>query len=175
MERCSEVIGLPVICVDDGKSIGTIKDVIFCPEEKEVKAFLLERKGCQLGKKAVLLKEVVNLGRDAVVVSNCSCAVDLKQLEKSGELGQKGELRGLRIYTRAGEELGTVKDVLFDYITGKIEGVEVSDGLLQDVVQGRRILPLFGRVEFSEENILVDRESTDEMMGTGGGLRRFLE
>jgi len=60
---------------------------------------------------------------------------------------------------------------LFDLKHGKIDGIEVSDGLLQDIVKGRSVLPLIGKVEFGEENILVDNEAVEEMMETGGGIK----
>jgi len=174
LQKYSEVVGLPVICIDNGKKIGVIEDVIFCPGKREVKGFLLERRGCQVSKKAILLKDVLSLGNDAMVVNDCSCVTSLKKLELSEKLKDKGEIRGLRIYSKSGEELGIVKDVLFDYSTGFVEGVEVSDGLLQDIVKGRNILPLFGKVEFGEESILVDKEAIEEMVSTGGGLKRKL-
>ena len=52
--------------------------------------------------------------------------------------------------------------------------MEVSDGLLQDIITGRNILPLFGKVEFGEENILVDKEAVEEMLSNGGGLKKKL-
>ncbi len=174
MERYSEVVGLPVICVDNGKKIGIVNDVIFCPRTKEVKAFLLERKGCQVRKKAIVIKDVLSLGKDALIVNDCSCTKNLRELEKSEYLKDNGKLKGLRIYSKAGEDLGVVKDILFDYKSGIIEGVEISDSLFQDIVQGRNILPLFGKVEFSEENILVDKEAVEEMTNTGGGLKKKL-
>ncbi len=174
MERYSEVVGLPVICVDNGKKVGIVKDVIFCPKSKEVKALLLERKGCQIRKKAVAFDNILSLGKDAVIVNDCSCARDLKELERSEILKDKGNIKGLRIYSKSGEDIGVVKDILFDYKSGIIEGVEVSDSLIQDIIQGRNILPLCGKVEFSEENILVDKEAVEEMMNTGGGLKKKL-
>ena len=174
MERYSEVIGLPVICIRDGKKIGVIKDVIFCPKLQEVKGFLLERRGCQISKRVVLLKDVIDLGTDALVIDDHTCLKEFRKLKSTSELKDSGNVSGLRVYSRAGRDIGIVKDVLFDHKTGMIEGVEVSDGLIQDLVQGRNIVPLLGRVEFSEENILVDKEAVEEMMSTGGGLKKIL-
>ncbi|MCX7745344.1 MAG: PRC-barrel domain-containing protein [Clostridia bacterium] len=171
MEKYSEVLGLPVICLDTGKKVGTIKDVIFSPKDREVKAFLLERKGCQVRKKVILLKDVTHLGKDIVVVADCSL---IKDFRKADELKDRRNLTGLKIYSKTGQDLGIVKDILFDYRNRRIEGIEVSDGLLQDIVQGRNILPLFGRVEFSDEFIVVDKEATEEMVNTGGGLKKKL-
>lgn len=174
MEKYSEVVGLPVLCVDTGKRIGIVKDVIFCPKLKEVKAFLLEQKGLCITKQVILIGDILNLGRDALIVNDCSCIKSLKKVEAAEGMRYRGIVKGLRIYSRSGQDLGVVMDVLFDHKTGLIEGVELSDGLLQDLVQGRNILPLFGKVEFGEENIVVDSEAVEEMSGTGGGLRNLL-
>ena len=175
MERYSEVIGLPVICATDGSKIGTIKDVIFCPKEKSVIAFLLERKGCNIRKKVVLIENILSLGTDALIVNDLSDINELRKVRDMSGFRNKGDVLGLRIYSRSGDDLGIVKDVLFDPKEGKIDGVEVSDGLLQDVIEGRSVLPFLGKVEFSNENILVDNEAVEEMMGTGGGLKNIIE
>ena len=174
MEKYSEIVGLPVICIENGKKLGNIKDLIFCPKTKEVKAFLLETKGYRISKMIILMKDILNLGKDAIIVNEAACLKSLKEVEKSDALKGRGEIKGLRIYSRSGEDLGIVKDILFDNHTGIIEGVEISDGLFQDLMQGRNVLPLFGKVEFGDENILVDREAIEEMSHTGGGLKKKL-
>ena len=176
MLRYSEVKGLPVISSSDGKKIGIIEDMIFCPSRKEAKAFLLGRQGYGFQKRVVMLSEVESIGRDAVMVNTRSSGILFKKAVEDGELQDEGDIAGLRIYSRSGEDLGEVKDILFDYKTGMVEGVEVSDGLFQDIIQGRKILPLFGKVEFGEESLIVDREAVDEMLNTGGGIiKKLLE
>lgn len=174
MERFSEVVGLPVICFDTGRSAGNVCDIIFSPKERKIIAFLLEQKGYGLFKRVVLLKDIVSIGRDIVVIENASAVKTLKSVEKTGELEGKGEIRGLRIISRAGSDLGVVKDVLFDHRTGLLEGVEISDSFIQDIIRGRNIVPFFGKVEFGEENIIVSREAIEEMQNTGGGIMRKL-
>lgn len=174
MEKHSEVIGLPVICVDSGSKIGTIAEVIFCPKIRQVNGIILERKGFEHLRKVILLKDILDFGSNAVIVKNSDSVRHMGKKEFTGKFKQKGDMLGLKVYTKSGDDLGVVKDVLFDCKTGDIEGVEVSDGLMQDLVKGRNILPLFGRVEIGEENILVDRESTEEIVNTGGGIKRRL-
>lgn len=175
MERYSEVLGLPVICVDDGKKVGVVKNIIFCPKERKLLAFLLECKSYELKKKLVLAKDIVSLGKAAVIIKDLNSLRDLRKAKKHNELKDKGEVLGLRVYSKDGEDMGVVKDVIFDYKNRTIEGVEISDGLIQDIVKGRNVLPLLGKVEFGEEIILVDREAVEEMMETGGGLKNIIE
>lgn len=173
MDRQSEVVGLPVICVENGRRIGTVEQVLFCPRLRTVKGFLLERKGGRIAKKVILLEDVSHVGRDAIIVKDYSCAKKLKEAEKKNGLKDRAVVNGLKVYTKTGDDLGIVRDVLFDHKTGTMEGVEVSDGLLEDILRGRYVLPLFGKVEFGEDSMLVDREAIEEMNRTGGGLGKY--
>ncbi len=175
MERYSEVLGLPVICVNDGKRVGVVKNIIFRPKTKTLLAFLLECKSYELKKKVVLAEDILSLGKDAVIIKDLNSLRGLRQAKNTDELMDKGEVIGLRVYSKAGEDMGVVKDVIFDYKNRTIEGVEISDGLIQDIVKGRNVLPLLGKVEFGEDILLVDNEAVEEMMETGGGLKNIIE
>ena len=173
LRRYSEVLNLPVLCADSGKKAGVVKDVIFNLESREVEGFLLENK-LPLNRRVVLYSEVVSLGNDAAIVNSSSCVTDMDRAAFSEAFPDEGCLLGLKVFSTAGGELGVVKDVLFDYQTGRIEGFEISDGLLQDVMQGRKLLPLFGKVEFGDEFAVVGEEAVEEMEDTGGGIRNRL-
>ncbi len=174
--RYSEVIGKPVLHAGSGAVVGAVKDIVFCPGLKRIKAFLLERKGLKAGSRTVPMENVLHLGKDAVVIDSLEEPASLKGAGQPKEPMGSARIKGLKIYTRSGQDLGVVNDILIDEKTGAIEGVEVSDGLFQDLLQGRSILPLFGKVEFGQENILVDKEAADELISNGGGLKeRFFD
>ena len=174
LHRYSEVINLPVLCADSGKKAGVVKDILFSLDRKEVRALLLEKKGLSLKKKVVFLDELLNLGGDAAVVNSSSCVSDMDRSAYSKAFLDEGSILGLKVFSRAGGELGFVKDVIFDSKTGKVEGLEISDGLFQDVMQGRKVLPLFGKVELGEDFAIVGTEAVEEMQDTGGGIRNKL-
>lgn len=174
LERYSGVIGLPVICSNNGKKVGNVKDLIFCPRNKEVRAFLLNGRSYDVAKKVVFLESVLNIGRDVIIIDENSNVISMKKPDYEKNFYDEGKILGLNVYSKSGQELGTVKDILFDQETGMVEGVEISDGLIQDLVQGRNILPLFGKVEFSEEIILVEKEAIEEISHTGGGIKKKL-
>ncbi len=167
----SHVLGLPVISASNGLKIGNLKDVVFSKENKGVIAFVMEKGGNPVKGNVVMLHDVLSLGNDALIVSNPDCLLNYRKFKKSFEKSEKIELRGLKIYTRQGEDIGVVQDILFDYRTGKVEGVQVSDGLVQDILRGRSILPFIGKVEISNSNILIENGAVEEMVSTGGGLK----
>ena len=171
LNKYSELLGLPVICSDNGKLIGLIKNVILNLETRTVEALVFEKDGLVNKRKVLLLKDVIRLGRDAVIIENDRCTIPWKEAGKNLTLNKENILMGFRVYSKSGKEMGIVKDILFDYKTGLIEGVELSDSLFNDLINGRNILPLFGKVEFGEDIILVDSEAVEEMTNTGGGIR----
>jgi uncharacterized protein YrrD len=171
LQRYSDVLNLPVICVDSGRKVGVVKDILFSPGEWQVKALLLEGRSVSVRKRVVFLSEVISLGCDAAIIESTKCVLWMDRVSFKKKFRDEGSLLGLRVFSKAGGELGVVKDVLFDYTTCKIEGFEISDGLLQDVIHGRRLLPLFGKVELGNEFAVVEKEAVDEMEKTGGGIK----
>lgn len=174
MRKYSDVLGLPVISAKDGIKIGTLKDVIFC-NNKDVMGFILEKDSHRVNGNVILLHDVLSLGNDALIIDDPNKLIEYRKLKKTPEMLERIKLRGFRIYTQSGDDIGIVEDVFFDYKTGKVEGVQVSDGLVQDLLVGRSILPFLGKIKIGNDNILVDNEAVEEMMNTGGGLRNRLE
>lgn len=180
--RYSEVLNLPAICADSGKKAGSIKDILFDLGNREVKALLLEHTGLAPGKRVIFLKELLSLGGDAAIIDSASHVSNMNRKAFKSAFGDRGNLfggdkdslLGHRVYSKAGVELGIVKDVIFDVQSGKIEAFEISDGVLQDIIQGRKLLPLFGKVELGEEFAIVEGEAVDEMEETGGGIKNKL-
>ncbi|HEY5583580.1 MAG TPA: PRC-barrel domain-containing protein [Ruminiclostridium sp.] len=173
--KYSDVLGLPIISANDGIKIGTLKDVAFQRDNKGVIAFILEKGSRAVKGNVILLRDVRSIGNDALIIDNPNCLLEYKRFKKTCEMRENIQLRGFKIYTHSGEDIGIVQDIFFDYKTGKVEGVQVSDGLVQDILQGRNILPFFGKVEIGNDNILVENEAVEEMTSTGGGLISRLE
>jgi uncharacterized protein YrrD len=179
LKKYREVVGLPVLCAQEGKILGVVEDIIISFQNREVKGFELKKRGYDIASRGFLFKDVENFGKDALIIKKSSCIDSLKNLDinisfNKARIPNKKVICGRRVYTNTGRELGVVEDILFDPTTGRLEGIEVSDGILEDIIQGRNILPLFGKVEFGEDNIMVGREAVEEMMSTGGGIIKRL-
>jgi len=178
MERQNKIVGLPVICKDNGKSLGIVKNIVYNIEEKRVKAIVVKKEGIKPAEKFLKLEAIEEFGEDAIIVKQeaeaCEKVSDINDIEIDGITGQK--MKEMKVYSRSGIELGVIKDVLFDCSTGAIEGVEVSDGLVEDLVKGRKLIPFIGNCEFGEDNLLVDRDALEETIDTGRGLiKRFMK
>jgi uncharacterized protein YrrD len=169
MKKLNDLLGLPVVCEKTNKTLGIVHDMVFDLEFKKANALISKKSPMSIMRYRIKMEDVIKIEDNVIYVT------DEKALKRFG--GKKdssnSKLLELKIFTRSGEKLGTVGDVLLDTDTWGLEGVEVSDGLMQDFYGGRRVLPLFGRLEFSEESLVVGKEDLEEMTETGGGIKQF--
>jgi uncharacterized protein YrrD len=75
-------------------------------------------------------------------------------------------LHGLPVLDGAGEELGTMDDLHFDPSTGRVVALQLSRGLVDDLLGGKEIVAVSGPLVTGEAAILLD--GSDDL---DGGMR----
>lgn len=142
MPRSRELIGLPVYCTNTGQRLGQVLDLV-CDMEREVIAgiILKEDSWLQEGKaiafkgisynhlRSLLVKEPLILPEKALD----SFQAGLVELER---------LKGVKILSPEGDELGNLTDVEIDLDTGRLQNIEISGGLICDLLNGRSVIPM---------------------------------
>ncbi|MBW7477739.1 PRC-barrel domain-containing protein [Paenibacillus oenotherae] len=143
MIRLQHLIGLPVIEVGAGKQVGHVKDAWF-NEHWQLDGIILDAGRRFLSAmKAVLCREVLVFGDDAVLIMNESSVSRMETaiVQRSFHTGVI-RLKDLPVVTAYGEQLGRVSDVYFDELQGtQIVGYELTDGFIADLMEGRKWLP----------------------------------
>jgi uncharacterized protein YrrD len=176
LHKISEVLGLPVFCKKEGKFAGTVKDLAFMRNGREFAGILVEPKsGYSLTRRFIKKESVLKFESETIVIDTAESIQNLRKSEFENRYSDSVSIRGLKVFSRNGQELGFVEDFLFDPSTGYMEGIELSDGLVQDILRGRNTLPLLGNVEFAEESIFVGKEAIEEMTTSGKGLLKRIE
>ncbi len=174
LHRYSEVLNMPVVCVNNGRSIGTVKDVILNLDSKDVMGILLVHQRLCFGMQVIMLDDINNISTDAVVAESRDNVKKMKKEAYEKTFASNESLIGRRVFSRSGSELGIIRDFIFNSRSGRIEELDISEGVLQDIMSGRKRLPLIGRTEFGEEFAVVDNEAVEEMEESGGGLKNKL-
>lgn len=135
MLKGRDVIGLPVICLENGENLGKVND-LFCSSNLEQVLSLQVAARNEKDLKQYAFNAVASMGRDAVL---------LKTAEPSEFVPHENcyswqKIKGVRIFCNQGNELGTAVDMLFDFPEGRIVGLEVSEGFIGDLLSGRHLL-----------------------------------
>jgi uncharacterized protein YrrD len=146
MRRSREIIGLPVLDLKSGDSIGWVQDLILDNDQDEVVGILLEGGHFFRSPKGIPRQAIAAIGKDAVTVREKTIE-ELKGTRWSDKVGNE-------VYTQAGDARGAIEDVFLDDSVQKIVGFEVSDGLFADLLHGRGTI-LKPRVMINGQDIII--------------------
>lgn len=141
MKRGRQIIGLPVVALDSGRRIGEVGDILYSAEDKTIRGLLLKTKWLR-SDEVVPFGDVISIGSDAVMVASSSVKQRLKDLPRMNSTQRAAEFRQQQLLTASGELVGIVQDIVIDEKNGTLVAVELSDGLLNDLLSGRTTLPL---------------------------------
>ncbi len=162
MRRAREIVGLPVLDLKSGDSIGWVQDLVLDNDKEEVVGIILEGGHFFRSEKGIPRKAIVTVGKDALTV--CSSTVEeLKGTWWSKKVGNE-------VYTQGGDARGTIEDVFLDDSAEKMVGFEVSDGFFADLLHGRGTI-LKPHVMIDGKDILiVDNEVSPLDQVNEGGI-----
>lgn len=122
-----DIIGNPLITVNDGRSIGRIKDIYLSADCKFVAGIYLGTEGL-FSRKSFLVKseDITTIGQDVILVRHADVVHeegDLAETEKSWL--RRDELQGRSVDTSGGTKVGKIGDVIING-EGKVLGFSFS-------------------------------------------------
>lgn len=173
--RASDLIGMPVMALDEARIIGEVRDVLFDPRQARVVGLTLRGKGLLSSPMLGLLpaEAIRAAGNDAVMVESESVLLRNDE-EVSKRLPERHEAPGTHVVTEDGVEVGVVSDVVLEVIDDRIEVV----GYCIERDQGRElIIPApDGPGEWTEQVVLPrgsEQRSTEGLVGFSAELERM--
>ena len=172
MRKGSDVIGKVVVTYDTGRRIERIQDLMFDQESNQILGFLVQEKGVFRDARVIPLEAVMAIGTDAVVVgSKESVTPAHKHPEIKAILRHNNTLKGTRILTTDGLDLGVLVDLFFDDHSGAVAGYASSGGLFSDVYSGRSFVPAPKTLKIGRDVAFVPPETAELMREQVGGIR----
>ena len=150
--KIGDMKGVPVIYLQTDERAGFTKGPVF-DAQKNVCGFTMDMDGITLGKKYIAMDDILRMDRNSILVFNEN---SIRKFSHKKKNSAEEPYIGQKVQSKEGKKLGTVKDLVFNSETGNIEGLEVSRGFLEDIVDGRNIVLMRDGVEFAEEFIIVE-------------------
>jgi len=156
LEKGLRIKGLPVVSLSDGVEVGRVEDLIVDIKKGLLHGLTIDSGGVLKIGKYVELGDVVNIGKDAVTISDCQAIKDdVKGLiKKYSWLNRLGDV----IYTADGTDIGTLQDVMVELPGGGVSAIEISGGIWADLDQGRKIISWESIVPEGGERLVVDSD-----------------
>jgi uncharacterized protein YrrD len=127
MKKCTEIIGLPVISIDDGCEMGFVRDIVIDASAREVSALLIEDKKWFMGAKLCPFAAISGIGQSAITIEKSEAIISvLDSAETLALLATEITIIGSKILTKAGQFQGKITDMIIDE-SGKIVNFYVED------------------------------------------------
>jgi uncharacterized protein YrrD len=137
----NEVIGLKVVTINEGKEVGKIKDIVYDAEDNKVKAFILSEGGLLGNTRIILYSSIKSIGKDAVMIVSPDSIFRAEKAKdnKTTEIAKGDQyLVNTKLISESGDDLGKISDILFNPIDGKVEELEVSTGMMDEMIAGKK-------------------------------------
>jgi uncharacterized protein YrrD len=155
---------MPVLELETGERMGVVTDVYFDAEHHTAKLLVVERTGILAGNAVIPLADIRSVGEDAVTIETAALSEEWQaQPGVRCLLSGDDSWVGKELFTENGTVLGTVADVYIGEESENIVGYEVSDGLLADLVTGRKWLPFAHTVQVGEQIIVKSDAKLSEL------------
>lgn len=156
MRGARNMIGLPVIDVVTGKRVGTVKDLLVS-EAWRIRGIVLDFKSWFTSARYVEWGCIISAGDDALVINSRKSVKKLGDLPDASYLcNGKSKLKGLPLISVEGVQMGRLEDVYFsEKMEDSIVELELSDGLITDLQEGRRRIPVPPGAKRGEDVITV--------------------
>lgn len=176
MYKGKDIIGTSIVSYDRGEKCSVIKDLIFDQNSNQLLGFLVREAGWFKSAQALLLKDVQSIGPDAVITGSESAIVKVSTIPMLRRiLGHNNILKGTRILTLDGRDLGIMVDLYFDEHSGNVEGYEVSGGLFADAYSGRSFVPAPDTLKIGRDVAFVPAQTAQLMEEQVGGIRAAMQ
>ncbi len=162
VQKGREVIGLPVVALGTADELGLVEDLLWSHTDLEISALVVNDQ-------FLPFSEIRSVGTDAVTISGeKALQQDYAFSEGAGfpertalagaanKVLSVAKVGGMPILSGDGHNLGTLSDVIFDKNSGKLSGYELSTGVVDDFISGRKIISPRVILSWGEEAIIAD-------------------
>lgn len=157
MKKSSQIINSPVVSIQEGLELGTVRELVVNPEKKSVEFLLVERadQGREGEILAIPFQETIGVGEYAVTIEDQRTLLDLSKMNIAGSLlDHRVQVIDEKVITRKGKLLGTVSEYMVDPESGSITMIQL---VMND--DSQQELPLEAIVSLGRQVVIVTDEA----------------
>lgn len=172
MRKSKQFLGMPVVSLEEGQQVGSIKGLVVNSAPKNVAALIIEQKGWFREQKFIPFSKVHNIGDDAITIDRAvrvEKGITLPEILKL--LKERVNIVGARLVTESGTALGVVDEYYVDLQTGDIVGLEFSGGTVSNLFKGSAFLDINYVRTLGMAVIICSDMSLDNIVKMEGGIK----
>lgn len=160
----SDVLGLKVISVLEGKELHPVNDIIYDPALNKVTALLIDKGGWFSDARVIAIEDVQSIGEDAVIIESSDRVRPASSVnQRTANIARDDiNLTKTRIITDKGTDVGTITDIFFDS-NGNVTEFEVSQGMFSTVQSGKKRIHVSDIITIGVDATVVKEDAKTTM------------
>ncbi len=172
MRKSKRFISMPVVSLEEGQKIGTVKGLVVDPAAKKIVALIIEQKGWFKEQRFIPYHRIHSVGGDAITIEKTSGVEraarfpDIVRLLK-----EKVSVTGAKLVAENGTVLGYVDEYYIDTKTGTIAGLEFSGNFINGVVSGHTFIDIDFVRTLGREVVIINNEGVESVFKLDGGIQ----
>ncbi|WP_432665309.1 PRC-barrel domain-containing protein [Wukongibacter baidiensis] len=176
MLKVSDIIGYQIMCADNMKFKGEVKDVVLDFSDCKLAGIIIDYGSILHHSRVINFNSIYEIDRNKVVVRFKKNIQQMKTIDFNNNYVKKNEkILGVEVVGEEENLLGFIQDVIFEEKSGNILGLILTNGIYDDVFNGVEILPINGPVRFDKNRIAISKKTKKNILRNVGGLKKLLE
>ncbi|AEE96035.1 PRC-barrel domain-containing protein [Mahella australiensis] len=168
MKKSKDIIGAQAYDAHSGGRIGVISAVLY--NINEPVWFIIETTD---GREMAVFFEDLEIGVDNSIIIDSSKIRSVKDIDVTS-LHKIPDDEPLPVITGEGRYVGRISDILLDVNKKRVDGVEISASLVDDIIKGRNILLLTGNEISDGKGMKIPEWEYNNVYEGGKGLKKLL-
>lgn len=163
--KANSAIGLQVTTIKEGKNIYKVKDVVYDGKLNKVTALVVDEKGWFNNAKIIQIQDITSIGHDAVLIEDETKVINANDSHKgdtSAIANDDNFLTKNEVLTEGGTNLGRVTDIYFDFPSGSVDAIEVSQGIIKNILSGTKKVNITDIITVGDSNLIVKDFTEDK-------------
>lgn len=175
MKKASELLGLNVVDNSCREKICKIKDIIYSEKKDKIIGFKITKNLFKKNSKIINFDEILFIGNDFIVINNKEDVKTTNNTITSLVHYESQNILDYEVKYEDGETIGYIKDIIVDENNGKILGYILTDGIFEDLINGRNILPNLKDINYLDDSIIVPKSIKDKFYDNQEIYKKMLE
>ncbi len=176
MLKVSDIIGFKIICGDNRKFEGEVKDAILDLNARKLIGLIIDYGSVIHHTRVIDFNNIYEISRNKVIIKFRKNISQLKSIDFNKRNIKKNEsILGIEVIGEEENLFGFIQDVIFEEKSGNILGFILTNGIVDDIYNGVEILPIHGPIYFDKQRFVISKSSKKSILKNIGGLKKLLE
>lgn len=172
IKRGCEIIGLPVICLNNSCKVMEVKDIVYDQQSNKLIAIVIEEGKFFHEKRIIRIENIISIEEEKVNIYDNS-QIEKVQINPLIHF-MYSELLGREILLENGKSLGFVQDVIIDLVSVQLVSIVITEGIFDDLMDGRPILPINKKLSFIEDSLVISNSMGQSIIYNTGGFKKIM-